>query len=240
MRQPTTLANSAGSPAGVVYTGRDNLAAMRAATRYNRFLLDLVRGFAPASGLILDFGAGLGDFAAAIRSAGHTVTCLEIDPAFASQVRARGIPVAGAIEELAEASLDFVYSLNVLEHIEDDVGALAALRTRMKPGARALVYVPAFPILYSNMDREVGHCRRYTRRSLESALRASGFRVGASRYVDCLGFPASLAYRLLGGSGHIDHRSVGLYDRFVFPLSRRLDHLACQLFGKNVFAVASA
>jgi SAM-dependent methyltransferase len=222
------------------YEGRDNLHAMQAARRYNDWLVGLVVRHAPSAGHVLDFGAGLGDFADRVRAAGLDVACLEVDAAFASDLRSRGYDVAESIEAFPQGAFDFAYSLNVIEHIDDDVAALRELRARMKPGARFFVYVPAFPILYSNMDRRIGHRRRYTRGSLERSLGAAGFRVEGSRYADTLGFPASLAYRLLGCSGEVDARSVAAYDRFAFPISRKLDRLSGRLLGKNAFATAIA
>lgn len=234
-------APNGGSSASVTdtpYPGRDNLDAMRAAVHYNRFLEDLVARHSPAAGPVLDFGAGLGDFAAALRARGLDVGCLEVDETLADGLRARGLRTVTTIDALPRGELRYAYSLNVLEHIEDDLAALAGLRTRMANGGRLLVYVPAFQLLYSEMDRVVGHHRRYTRRSLEAVLEGAGFRVETSRYVDAPGFAASLLYRLIGGSGTLSADSVARYDQLVFPLSRRLDAITGRWCGKNVYAVA--
>ena len=58
-------------------------------------------------------------------------------------------------------------------------------------------------------------------------------------YADSIGFAAALAYRAIGDdSGQLDERAVRLYDRFVFPASRRLDYLAREFFGKNLVMIA--
>lgn len=221
------------------YPGRDNLDAMRAAVLYNRFLEDLVARYAPDTGPVLDFGAGLGDFAVALRQRGLDVDCLEVDASLAARLRARGLRTVTTIDSLSPGEFRYAYSLNVLEHIEDDFAALAGLRTRMASGGRLMIYVPAFELLYSEMDRVVGHHRRYTRRTLEAVLAGAGFKVELSRYVDAPGFAASLLYRLIGGSGTLSADSVARYDRLVFPISRRLDALTGRWCGKNVYAVAS-
>ena len=134
-----------------------------------------------------------------------------------------------------------MYTLNVLEHIEDDERALAELRRVMRPGATLVVYVPALPWLFTTMDTRVGHFRRYRRAELVEKLLRAGFTVGSVRYVDSLGVLATLAYRLLGSrEGTIDPRSVALYDRFVFPLSRLLDRLFERTGGKNLLVIARA
>ncbi|UCE30171.1 MAG: class I SAM-dependent methyltransferase [Burkholderiales bacterium] len=222
------------------YTGRDNLEAMRAAHRYNGFLLDLVRAYARRDDRILDFGAGIGTFAFALKAAGYDVRGLEIDPEKLELLRSGGLDACQNLDEVPDGELDFVYSFNVLEHIEDDVGALCGLRAKMRSGALLLAYVPAFGILYSGVDVVAGHVRRYTRGSLEDAMAKAGFRVRESRYADSLGFAAALAYRVLGGDGTLEPRSVRIYDRYLFPASRALDRLFDRVGGKNVYALAEA
>lgn len=137
-------------------------------------------------------------------------------------------------------SYDFAYTLNVLEHIEDDGAAIRQLRDLLKPGARLFIYVPAFMFLYSAMDEQVGHIRRYRRSELESLCRANGLRIERSAYVDSIGFAASLLLRMAGSrSSTLNPRLVRFYDRIVFPLSRMLDQLTEPLFGKNVAVIAS-
>src|SRR5437588_738887 len=70
---------------------------------------------------------------------------------------------------------------------------------------------------------------------------AAGFRVDRCSYADSLGFLAALAYRAVGNrSGDLNPRSVTVYDRFAFPLSRALDHVTGRLFGKNLALIATA
>lgn len=223
---------------GFEYTGRDNLAAMLSAVRYNAHLLDLVLGHARPGERILDFGAGLGNFAKSVSDRGFEVTCLEVDDGFRASLRARDLPALGSIHELPDRSFDYIYALNVLEHIEDDRDALHRLRGKLRPDGRLFLYVPAFPVLYSTMDALVGHHRRYTGPSLAAALRDAGFRVLHWRYADSLGFLAALAYRIVGGSGRLSPASIKIYDQWLFPVSRAIDPIAGRVFGKNVHALA--
>src|SRR5690242_12083450 len=130
------------------YTGVDNLEVMREARNYNAWLLDLIRGHAPARGRVIDFGAGSGTFALPLQRAGLTMTCVEPDAALGAMLRARGLTSVATVEAVENESCDFAYTLNVLEHIEDDGAALRGLHAKLKPGARLLIYVPAFQVLY--------------------------------------------------------------------------------------------
>jgi len=220
------------------YSGRDNLEAMKNARRYNNFLLDLIRRYSLGN-KILDHGAGAGTFALPISDGEAGVICMEPDNDLRADLERSGMKVASSLEELAPNSLDYAYSLNVLEHINDDEKTVVELHRCLKPEGRLLLYVPAFNILYSQMDRHVGHFRRYRRKPLRQLLRTAGFDIEAAFYVDSLGFLATLAYKLLGSrSGSVSPGSVSLYDTLIFPLSRVIDVLAAGSFGKNLAVVA--
>ena len=221
------------------YGGRDNLEAMKKATRYNDFLVDLVRRNSTGN-KVLDHGAGAGTFATPISKSGLQVVCMEPDNDLRAELAASGLEVAADLADIPTSSVDYAYTLNVLEHIEDDAASIAELYRCLKPGGRLLVYVPAFQVLYSQMDTHVGHFRRYRRKSLRQLLRTTGFDVGSAYYVDSLGFLATLVYKLVGDrSGSVSPGSVSLYDTVIFPISRVIDFLSFGSFGKNLTIVAS-
>jgi len=218
-------------------TGTDNLEAMEEARRYNAYLLSLARR--AGEGLVLDFGAGHGTFARAMADDRRSVVCVEPDAAARGRLQALGLEVHPDLATAPQRQFDGIYSFNVLEHIEDDEAALRALYDRLRPGGRIVIYVPAFPVLFSAMDRLVGHHRRYVRGPLSETMGRVGFRIGEARYVDSLGFFAALVFRFTGGGdGRLSPRSVALYDRMVFPASRALDALAGRWFGKNLLIEA--
>ncbi len=220
------------------YVGRENLEAMKLARKYNAHLVQLVRNAAPGT-TALDFGAGAGVFSAALRNLGTVVTCVEPDAELRGELRAMGFTAHHGLSEVPAASLEYVFSLNVLEHIEDDTAIMAELFARLRPGGALLLYVPAFDMLFSAMDRRVGHFRRYRRRPLTAALRAAGFEICDARYADSLGFLATLAYKFIGDpAGGLNVRSLTTYDRYLFPCSRMLDRLIAGAFGKNLVVVA--
>lgn len=221
-----------------IYTGIENLEAMKQAVNYNAHLERLVRSHARGE-RVLDFGAGAGTFAKPLQASGKQVVCLEPDAALRGELEKLGLETCADLEQIPAGSMDYIYSLNVLEHIEDDVLAIERLYERLRPAGHLLLYVPAFGVLFSAMDRQVGHFRRYRRPELIALLRQAGFVIDEARYVDSLGFFATLAYKLLGDtSGSINVRSLSLYDRFVFPISRIVDRIIAGSFGKNLLLAA--
>lgn len=220
--------------------GSENLEVMREAKNYNAFLMDQVFSRMRDCVHILDFGAGNGLFAQAMKEQGHKVTCVEPEPALATALAEAGFKTYASLDEIEPNSLDGAYTLNVLEHIEDDRAVLSGLYDRIKPGGRLYIYVPAFQILFSSMDRRVGHVRRYRLNELVEKCRDVGFNVETGGYADSLGYLASLAYRLLGrDDGVLNSNTVRLYDKYIFPVSHVLDLLSSRFFGKNVWIQVS-
>lgn len=227
------------APRAGLYEGKDNLEAMEFAHNYHAFLVSMILSHADPSKPQLDFGAGSGTHARRLRDRGVAVQCVEPDPELASQLRLEGFEVAARPLEFGREAFASIYSLNVLEHIEDDDSALRDLFTVLQPGGRLVLYVPAFSLLFSEMDRRVGHFRRYRARMLRGKTEAAGFRVVECRYVDSFGFLAALIYRMLGGDGKLNESSISLYDRFAFPASRILDRAVSRWWGKNLLLVAT-
>ena len=220
------------------YTGTDNLEIMADAVKYNNYLTNLILSNIHHGDKILDIGAGIGTFSKRVHDKGHNIHCFEPDSVQAEIIKSNGLPVATSMSEIDTASLDFIYSLNVLEHIEDDVGALRQWFTLLKPGGRMLIYVPAFQFLYSSMDEKVGHFRRYRKNELIHKSELAGFSVVSAEYADSVGFFASIAYKYLNkGSGDINSSALIFYDRILFPISKVLDFILHPIVGKNVFLI---
>jgi len=218
----------------------DLIEVMDEAVRYNRFLIESVAAWSRGAARILDFGAGNGRFCAVLHERGVAVEAVEPDPGLRRRIAEHGVRAHESLQAVGPESFDGIYSINVIEHIEEDAAVLAAFRKRLRPGGRLFLYVPAFPLLFTSNDVRVGHVRRYKRGPLVRLVRAAGFEVESARYVDSIGFPATLCYRFLGSKqGDLDVRAVRLYDGLVFPVSRLLDRLLGRVLGKNLLLRAT-
>jgi SAM-dependent methyltransferase len=219
-------------------SGSANLEAMNAAQSYQAAMARLVvREMGLRQGMVLDFGAGTGTYSRAVdRMTGWDIFAMEphreLHPAFG-----RGIKVVSSLEEVAPISLDGAFSLNVFEHIEDDVAALRDLAACCKPGAPIFVLVPAHMSLWSPMDDLVGHVRRYSRDSLAELGHSAGLKVVRQGWFDSTGYFATKVYRLAtragllrGPAGAISKWQVGAFDK-VFDLAEPVLHWVAP--GKN-------
>jgi SAM-dependent methyltransferase len=91
---------------------------------------------------------------------------------------------------LPTSSVDAVMLLNVLEHIEDDLGAARQAARVLKPNGIAVIEVPAGPRLYDVYDRYLKHYRRYTLRHLVHLISRAGLEVLERSHLGCLAYPA--------------------------------------------------
>ncbi len=203
---------------------------------------------AALAGDVLDHGAGTGILSERLLARASRVVALEPErllfdrlvQRFAASPRVT--PMHGTIETYLERDgagrLDAVVSSNVLEHLADDVGCLRQLRQALRPGGALAVYVPARGELFGSLDEAVGHLRRYTRSLLKTRLEQAGFAVEWVRYANLAGvLPWLVSGRLLRQRA-IEAQSLRLYDRWIFPVSARLEARLRIPYGLNVAALA--
>jgi SAM-dependent methyltransferase len=149
---------------------------------------------------ILDVGCGTGANLEMLAQFGETEGVDVSEDALAF-CRARGLHQVklGAAEELpyADASFDLVTALDVVEHLDNDLGGLGEMRRVLAPGGRALLFVPAFMWLWGVQDDVSHHRRRYTLPQLTGRVRAAGFEVERATYANVTFFAPILAGRLL-------------------------------------------
>ncbi|HEX4641702.1 MAG TPA: class I SAM-dependent methyltransferase, partial [Chthoniobacterales bacterium] len=172
------------------YAGIEVLTALEAACHYNAMILRLIERHAGHARRLLDFGAGLGTFARLLRARNRAVICVEQDRALLRRLQGDGFETHAGLADVADASVEFAFSLNVLEHLPNDGRTLAELATKVIPGGTIFVYVPAFSWLWTSLDRRLGHMRRYTRSSLVMTAQARDLEVIASGYADSFGIVA--------------------------------------------------
>jgi len=227
------------------YDGAD-LEALATMNRYQNWIVETFQPY--LGGLAVEFGAGIGNISIRIREHVSMLDLVEPSANLITPLQQRfeddkdvtiyKESLEAQLQKVGDKAYDSVVLVNVLEHIEDDVTALKGLYRTLKPGGHLLIFVPALKFLYSDLDRAVGHFRRYQRPELNGRVIDVGFNIVQSRYFDVLGVAPWWLLNTVMGSTSFNPRLVGIYDAVFAPLSRGLESLIPPPFGKNILLVA--
>lgn len=152
--------------------------------------------------LLLNIGCGSGEYNGAAQAMGLRVAACEPEPQ-AFQLASSAAPSGCSVHHCGLMELrekvepaSYIVMHDVLEHIEDDVAAVAAVRDLLVPGGLAIISVPAYQWLFGNHDVQLGHYRRYTKGRLKKLFRAD-FDIEAGRYYGAALIPVALWYSRL-------------------------------------------
>lgn len=201
------------------------------------------------AGRVVEHGAGTGLLSHLLLERGvQPMTLTEPDPKLARMLAAKfegrsDVDVIRAsleeyLDRAGEGTAHAIVSSNVLEHVADDEACLAAMWRLLRPGGVLALYVPARPELYGELDREVGHHRRYRRRELRAKLVRAGFGVRFLEYQNLVG---TLGWLLMGRffkRRGVGKSSVRIYDRIVFPITRLIEDRFPPPYGLNLLSFA--
>jgi SAM-dependent methyltransferase len=164
---------------------------------------------------VLEIGCGQGAFGARLAERYPKYVGLEPDAdsfgvaqqRFAHLKQGEVRPMS--VEELDPAErFDMVCAFEVLEHIEDDAGALAHWTAKVRPGGWLLLSVPAHQHRHAAWDQLVGHFRRYDPEKLTALVKGVGFET-----VEIREYGAPLGYALEAGRNAVGRRRLkGLGD----------------------------
>ena len=218
-----------------------------------RALLEMIKGLRVET--VLDIGAGSGVFARQLIDAGVCQRAVCVDPAYGAEGiqshNGHDIRFARTADGAGDgAPAELILMMDVLEHVDDDVGLLRQVTRNLRPQDRVVITVPAFQFLWSGHDVFLEHRRRYSRRQIEAVIREAGLEPMRSGYFFGLLFPVAAMQRLLdklslkagatapksalgAQSQAINTILVSLHDlerRILFPFNR--------LAGLTVFCLA--
>jgi SAM-dependent methyltransferase len=201
------------------------------------------------SGTVLEVGAGIGaNIPYLINGRVTRLVGLEPDRDLARRVEHDRHPAPnspspsieirhGGLSDLPlDERYDTIVYIDVLEHIARDGEEVRAAAARLRSGGHLVVLAPAFQALFSEFDRAVGHCRRYTATTLK-ALTPETLEVTNTRYLDSLGACLSAANRLVLRRSMPTTANILFWDRYVVPASRVFDHALGRFVGRSVVCI---
>jgi SAM-dependent methyltransferase len=231
-------------PSNAEYTVRDQ-DRMKRAIRYFEWQFRLAQ--AQLGARVLEIGCGLGNFTQHLADR-ELVVGIDIEPECVAEHRARFAGRANLISlcmdvaspefgKLREHRPDSVACLNVLEHVCDDAMALANMHSVLPEGGRVVLIVPAFQSLYGPIDRQLGHYRRYSKKTLARLAEQAGFRAEEMRYMNSVGFFGWWFNAHVAKKTAQSELQIAIFDAAVVPLLSRLESWMEPPVGQSIFAV---
>ena len=228
-----------------IYEGHD-LEVLCALPRYYGWIYDYFEPYLKGNGA--EFGPGLGTNSARILPKLATLDLIEPAPnlikklieRFGGDVRIKIVAdgIEGFVNSSPNAVYDTVVLINVLEHVLDDAAAIQSFYRMLRPGGHLLLFVPALPILFSKLDEELGHYRRYSLRRLIRIVTDANFDIVLGRYFDIMGVLPWFLINTIGRATRFNPYLAWLYDSAGVPLTRLLESLMPPMFGKNICMAA--
>ncbi|GIX01310.1 MAG: hypothetical protein KatS3mg112_0247 [Thermogutta sp.] len=218
------------------FTHNEGFAALRSCQRaaaYSRWIVEQTRPYLGRR--ILEAGAGIGNLSLFFLHA-ERLLLVDSDPSYCGILRCRfegrenvrvvqaDMTKAESYYQWREEKLDTVFCSNVLEHLPHDDDVLNRFYQILEEGGHCVIIVPAEPRLFGEIDRAVGHCRRYTACDLLNKMQAAGFQVVFMRQFNRLGAATWFLTSKLLRRRHLNPGSMRWFGRLT-PLAKLLDYV---------------
>jgi SAM-dependent methyltransferase len=196
---------------------------------------------------VLEVGSGTGNITQFLCAEGRAVMATDVVPGYCNELKrlfgdkpnvrvGKFDLTAKAPEDFVADPFDSIVCLNVIEHIEDDLFALAQMWDSLAPGGNLALLVPAHRLLYGAFDRAVGHFRRYEKRELSTKLEKIGFAVREMKFFSLAAVIPWLINGRLLKRGYLPVGQANLANSLV-PLLK-LERLICPPCGLSLIAIA--
>jgi spermidine synthase len=226
------------------YSGTE-LDAMAEARNYYEWILDWAGPY--INNRVVEVGAGLGNFAAALLRECSVSELWLVEPAenlfphlakrFEAEARVRIL--RGYLHECTSLSgIDSLIAVNVVEHVRNDSEFLRLAFSILAPGGTVILFAPALASLYGSLDEAFEHYRRYSKSELASKLSQARFCVEAIRYFN---FPGIVTWFLAGRvlrRRTLQPAQVRLYDRWMVPWVSKVEQWWEPPLGQSLLAIA--
>jgi SAM-dependent methyltransferase len=174
----------------------------------------------PTNAKILEAGCGTGGNLRMLSHHGE-VSAMELDETACELANQRQITTVrlGSLPNRIPYSqeYDLIVAFDVLEHLDDDLGALFALKSHLKPGGWLLVTVPAYQFLWSHHDDINHHKRRYRLKGLQQVFRKADLKISYSSYFNTFLFPLVAGIRLCQKLLQIENKSQSQSSDLTLP-----------------------
>ena len=227
-----------GAADGTVTGFQTMSSSIKSADNYTRWILSSFSGCFGKT--LLEIGTGHGNFRRWLTGTDRYVT-VDIDSEVVERARFADVTGDEFPGKAGRDTYNTVMCFNVLEHIGDDRQAVKNMLRVLKKDGYLLLLTPAFQCLYSDLDRLVGHHRRYRKKDLVEILPAGGCDIEKIEYFNAVG---GFGWWLNKFTTHDDIDSdavnfqVVFFDKYILPLSRMVNFATRYFFGQSLVCIA--
>jgi|TARA_B110000881_G_scaffold211839_1_gene220858 cyclopropane fatty-acyl-phospholipid synthase-like methyltransferase len=193
-------------------------------------------------GNVLEVGAGCGSFTRNyINQKIHSITLTELDDknildlkkSFASNSRVR--ITKNSIYNIKQ-KFDTIIYLHVLEHIKNDKEEIEEASKKLNQNGTLIIMVPAHQKIYSNLDKAVGHFRRYEKEFFKRDF--NQLKIFNIKFLDSMGYFLYYLNKLFFKKEVYPSKiKIFIWDKLFTPISIVADFIFRYKFGKCILAI---
>ena len=237
---------------GVDPDGEKTLNTISKADKFNRWMYQTIAPF--CSGKILEIGSGIGNISSFFLQNNFSISLSDLRNHYFEELKKKfsdftNLESAFTLD-LVDLSFhekytdkkgyfDTIVALNVVEHIEDDSAAIKNCRYLLKKDGIVIILVPAYQSLYNRFDINLGHFRRYSKKSLQALITQNGFEIIHLQYFNLAGILGWFLSGKILKNQTIPNWQMGLYNSMV-PVFKIIDKMIFNGAGLSVIAVGKA
>lgn len=230
--------------------GRETLDIISGAQKFNRWMYEAIRPH--VKGLVLELGSGTGNISVWVLEDKFETVLSDYNREYVHYLKDRfkDYPNLQAILQLNLQSSEFehehahlfekfdtIFLLNVIEHLEHDNDAVSNCRFLLRPGGTLVLLAPAYRFLYCDLDRNLGHFRRYTTSSLAALLERNGLNPVEKKYFNLAGIAGWLIWGKMLRTQQLRAGSMKIFNLLV-PLFRLADLVTIRKIGLSAIVAA--
>jgi len=199
--------------------------AITSAMNYHQWVFNSFARYLKRGLVTLEIGAGHGIYTKLLLAISNKVIATDIDQKAVININTelspnfpvKAILMDGIDTDRINEQINNIVAINVIEHIDRDDSFIRDCYSVLSPSGRLIIFAPAFPSLYSKIDKEAGHFRRYHRADIERLLINNGFKLLYSHYFNFIGFWGWLINKYLGSgiNASITNSQITVFDKLV-------------------------
>jgi 2-polyprenyl-3-methyl-5-hydroxy-6-metoxy-1,4-benzoquinol methylase len=229
--------------------GSETLDSISEAVAFNKWMFSAISP--SVKGRVLEIGSGIGNISAFLLDYDKQVTLSDLRPEYCEYLSSH-FKDNKSLESVVQIDLidngfenkyqkllnsfDTVFALNVVEHIEDDNQAIINCRKMLKEGGTMIILVPSYQWLFCRMDSELGHFRRYNRRSLSKLFKQNSLSIDKLFNFNAPGVFGWFLFGKILQSKQLKKNQMNIYNKLV-SIFILIDRLLFRKFGLSLVII---